>query len=433
MAVLSPFRALRYAAPPAPDLSPLIAPPYDVIDGAARRRLAAHPHNIVHVDLPEAGGSEDVYERAAAILARWVREEVLARDPTESLYVMEQDFGDAGARRTRRGLFARLRLEPFENGVVVPHERTLAAPRTDRTRLLAATRTHLSPVFFLHPDPGARIAAFVSGAATGDPVATGSLGGENRVRLWRISDAAAVQALLRLFEEQWVLIADGHHRYESALALAAEAGPAARVDHVLAFLCSVSDPGLRILPIHRLIPAPTGRTPAEVRQSLTAWFEITPVEDPGTLSSRIGAEAGRTGVFGLKFGGEPGGWIARWRDGAGIASASGGPGNGGLTGAPAPLARLDVVLLHRLVLERALGLDTAVQAGQRNIEFHDDASAVLERGRNAFLAILVNPTRLEQVIEVSRQGLRLPQKSTFFHPKVPAGLVLDPLDAPSGV
>jgi len=422
VAHLEPFRALRYTLPPAPDLTRLIAPPYDVIGPAERRRLAEHLQNVVHVDLPETVDGGDPYQDAGARLTRWIREGVLAPDPAESLYVAEQEFpGPDGAPRRRRGLFARLRLEPYATGVVIPHERTHDGPRADRTRLLAATGANLSPIFFLHPDPGARVAAITGAIAATPPVAWARVGEGETVRLWRVADRRTIDDLVGGLRDQWVLIADGHHRYESALAHHAErtaAGEGEAPGHVLAYLCSLQDPGLAILAIHRVVHSLPGFDPARVRQALAASFDLALLANRADLPHAVAAEADRAGVFGLLFGGESGGWVARWRD----AAAADSPGFEDL---PAPLRRLDVVLLQRLVFERVLGLDTGRQARQENLEYVKDAGALVDRGREASMAVLLNPTRLEQVIDAARHGLRLPQKSTFFHPKVPTGLVID--------
>jgi len=429
VAHLEAFRALRFAVPPAPDLTRLIAPPYDVIGPAMRRRLAEHPHNIVHVDLPEAGDGGDPYQEAATRLTGWIREGSLARDPTDALYVAEQEFpGPDGVPRRRRGLFARLRLEPYALGVVRPHEQTHDGPRADRTRLLAATGANLSPIFFLHPDPGGRVAAITGEIVASPPAAWARIDDGESVRLWRVAESRIVGDLVGSLRDQWLLIADGHHRYESALAHDAErraAGDGEDTGHVLAFLCSMDDPGLAILPTHRVVHSLPGFDPARVRQALAADFDLRPIASRAELPRAVSAEAGHAGVFGLLFGGESGAWLARWRDAAAESRV--------FADLPAPLRRLDVVLLQRLVFEAILGLDAGRQARQENLEYVKDASVLIERGGAASMAVLLNPTRLEQVIDAARHGLRLPQKSTFFYPKVPTGLVIDSIpNLPTG-
>jgi uncharacterized protein (DUF1015 family) len=430
VAHVEPFRALRYAVPPAPDLTPLVAPPYDVIGPDDRRRLAAHPANIVHVDLPESERGGDPYREAGERLARWLREGVLARDATDAMYVAEHEFAAPdGSLHRRRGFFARLRLEPYARGIVIPHERTHEGPRVDRTRLLAATGVNLSPIFLLHPDPGARVLSLTGAAAAAPPSAWARLGDGEQVRLWRVDDPSAVEGLSQGLRDQWVLIADGHHRYESALAHEATkraAGGEGKAGHVLAYLCSLEDPGLVVLPIHRVVRPLAGFEAARVRRALEADFELKPIADPAGLAGAVASGGGRPGVFGLLFGGETGAWVARSRHG-GEAEPP------GLADLPAPLRNLDVVVLERLVFERALGLAADRRARGDLFEYVKDAGRLIERARTASLGVLLNPTRLEQVAAIARLGHVLPQKSTYFHPKVPTGLVIDPLtESPGG-
>src|SRR5262245_35886609 len=218
MARIAPFRALRFAVGAAGELARRLAPPYDVISPERRRALAAEARNIVHLDLPE-GPPERVYEEAAARLEAWRRDGTLALDAAPAFYAAEQSFRDAaGTARRRRGFFARLALESFETGAVLPHERTLESPRRDRERLLAATRTHLSAVFLLHEDPGAAAARLLAAAADTPPerdlVDPDGCG----LRLWRLGDRGTLDGLAGSVARGWTLIADGHHRYESALA-----------------------------------------------------------------------------------------------------------------------------------------------------------------------------------------------------------------------
>ena len=424
MARLAPFRALRFDAGPPGDLARRLAPPYDVISPERRRTLAADPHNIVHLDLPE-GPPERVYEEAAARLESWRRDRTLALDPAPAFYAAEQSFKDAsGAARRRRGFFARLGLEPFEAGVVLPHERTLESPRRDRERLLAATRTHLSAVFLLHEDPGGETARLLAVAADNPPerelVDPDGCG----LRLWRLGDRATIERLGAAAGRGWTLIADGHHRYESALAYRASRRAAGRDDapDVLAFLCSAEDPGLVIGPIHRLVHRVPGLDPERAAATLRRRFVVEPTPRAG-LARALRATAAAPGAFGLLFPGRDEGLLLRWRDDE--------EGRRALLGVPEPLRQLDVVLLHRLVFEEALGLSPEAQAGSDHLEYVKVEAALLRGVEQASCGVLLNPTRLAQVVEVSRKGLRLPPKSTYFQPKVPSGIVLDPLDPPA--
>jgi uncharacterized protein (DUF1015 family) len=420
---IEPFQALRFASPAGGSTARCLAPPYDVLDAAERRALAEDPCNIVHVDLPESPAGGDRYQAAAALLNRWIDTGVLVRDRTPSYYVLEQRFRDPqGAERTRRGFFARLFLEPLEGGSVLPHERTLESPRRDREALLAATRTHLSAVFMLHPDPGGVVAAALREVAAAPPAvaAADPCGGD--LRLWCVPRAPTIDLLTRRLAAGWALIADGHHRYESALAYQTSRREAGQEDAatILVYLCGDSDPGLRIAPIHRLVRGVSGFDAARFRDELAPWFDLQPMAR-GSLAPALAAEAGRPGVFGFLFPGSSEGFLGRWRDGAGLDRPV-------FASVPEALRRLDVILLHRLVLEDLLGIGAEAQRRQQNIEYVKNA-ALLERGvASADFGVLLNPTRLDQVVEVSRMGLRLPQKSTFFHPKVTSGLVLDRLE-----
>jgi uncharacterized protein (DUF1015 family) len=417
---VEPFRALRYSPDIASRLGEVLAPPYDVITPAERARLAAHPENIVHVDLPVAADGADRYAVAASILGRWVRDGILVRDPEPAYYLCEQTFCvERGGIGRRLGLFARLGLEPLDSGVVVPHEKTHEGPRVDRLHLLEATRTHISPLLLLHSDPGGEVVRLLGRLTETPPTAAAPAGDTGGCRLWRLSDPGLVQRIHDGLGRSWVLIADGHHRYESALEYDRLHGGEAP-GSVLACLCSLEDPGVRVLPIHRRIHGLPAFDAARVRAGLSGWFDLEPVAAPSDLPAVVASRAARPGSFGLMFGGETGAWIASWREGAGLELPT-------LAGLAAALRRLDVILLHRLVLEVTLGLSLEAQARQDHLEYVKDVADLQRGARAAQLSVLMNPTPIEQVMTVARAGLRLPQKSTFFDPKVPSGLVLDPM------
>ena len=424
MSTIAPFRALRFAVAAPGELAQRLAPPYDVISPERRRILAADPHNIVHLDLPE-GPAERIYADAAARLEAWRRDGTLALDAAPAYHLAEQSFKDAsGTARRRRGFFARLRVEPFEAGSVLPHERTLESPRRDRERLLAATRTHLSAVFLLHEDPGGTVARLLASASETAPerelVDPDGCG----LRLWRLADRGAINRLTAAAGRGWTLIADGHHRYESALAYRQERRAAGRDDaaDVLAFLCSAEDPGLVIGPIHRLVRGVPRLDPERVASALTGRFAVDRRPREG-LAAALREAAASPGVFGLLFPGRSEALLLRWRDDE--------EGRRALQGLPEPLRSLDVVLLHRLVFEEAFGLSPQAQAGGDHLEYVKDEAGLLRGVEQAVCGVMLNPTRLAQVVEVSKSGLRLPPKSTYFQPKVPSGIVLDPLDAPA--
>ena len=429
MPTISPFRALSYAPGLRRRLDHLFAPPYDVQTPEQRDALAArHPRSIVHLDLPRAPEGVDPYRASATLLGEFIRDGTFVQEDRPAFYLLEQRYrAPSGEERVRRGFFARLRLEPLEGGIVFPHERTHDEPRLDRKRLLAATRTHLSAVFLLHPDPGGGVARLMRERA-----ATGELFAEAR------DDEGTVSRVVRLGEERdgaflvdrlsatWALIADGHHRYESALAYRDErrAAGAADAETVLACFCSLEDRGLSIFPIHRLVHSLGGLDPREFTTRLSDLFSITSFDTERALSAALAERRGRPGAFGMALSGDPGLLLLQWNEGAGLDRVE-------MASIPGPLRGLDVILLHRLVLEGILGITPEAQARQRNLDYVKDAREVFDRVRQgrAQIGLILNPTRIEQVVDVTRSGLRLPQKSTYFYPKVPTGLVLDPLDS----
>jgi uncharacterized protein (DUF1015 family) len=339
MAVVKPFRAERYDEQSAGPLEQLVAPPYDVISPEERSELLARsPYNVVHLTLP------DSEEQAGAAIADWRRRGVLARDEEPAYWFLSQDYvGPDGVARNRSGLVASLRAEPYESRVVLPHERTHSGPKEGRLRLLRATRTELEPIFLLYEgdplEPPAREPDLQSG---GD-------------KLWRIGDAPS-------FEQTELLIADGHHRYETALAYAQEGGS----PYLMVVLVPTRQEGLTIFPTHRVAEHVNGAGG-------------TPIDEPGDEL--------------------PG--VVLYRDGRYELLAGDG---------------LDVDIVERIAPQ---GVTYTSQRG--------DAVATVDRG-DAEAAFLLRPTRIEDVWEVARRGDTMPQKSTYFFPKLTSGLLFHPLD-----
>jgi uncharacterized protein (DUF1015 family) len=344
MATIGPFRAVRYDESKAGTLDELTAPPYDVIGPDERERyLARSPFNVVHLTIP---ASED---DAARLWRDWRRESVLRDEPEPAYWVLSQDYvGPDGVARTRNGIVASLRIEPYENGVVLPHERTHAGPKEGRLRLLRALRAQLEPIFLLYD---------------GDPIAVPgrepdlAVGGD---RLWRIDD----DALSERFAATQLLIADGHHRYETALAFHAEDGTEASA-WMMVVLVSTAEEGLTIFPTHRLAASLNG-------------VSGTPIPEPG--ADLPGVVLYRRGDYELVEG-----------DG------------------------LDVEVVDALVSE-----------GVTYTADREAAVAAVDRGE-AEAAFLLRPTRIEDVFTRAREGRVMPQKTTYFYPKLTSGLLFHPL------
>lgn len=415
-----PFQGERYAA--TDRLSALIAPPYDVVSRDDRARLAARdPHNIVHLMLPEAppgvggpGGGvgardDDRYAHAAALLASWRAAGVLRRDPAQSVYVVAQDYQlPTGEQRTRIGMLAALRAEPFAARRVRPHERTHAAPKADRLALLRATRANVESIFLLAPDVDGALARALVQYASGVPAARAELDGV-AIRLWVVSGERAAE-LARLAGRAQLYIADGHHRYETAVAYAQEHPTA---DRVLSFIVSARDPGLTILPTHRIIFG-AGRDPPQLVLAWREWFEVGRVAPCMDRVERL-AELGR----------ERTACIVAFPDAYDVtlvlkptASLESVPG----LGRSAAVRALDIARIEALVVQHILGAGPATPS----LAYSPDPRAAFDavRSGRAAAAVLVNPTKVTEVFAVADAGDVMPPKSTYFVPKVPSGLVV---------
>ena len=406
-----PFRGERYRA--TERLSALIAPPYDVITPEQRGRYAAwDSHNIVHIMLPEAMSHEDRYARAAALLAEWRAQGVLVTDAEPSVYVLSQEYQPPGGpARTRLGVFAAVAAEPYETGRVKPHEKTHAGPKADRLALLRTTRTNLESIFLIAPDADGALAAELAGIAKTAPTTRAELDGV-RIKLWVVGGGAASR-ISHLSSLSSLYIADGHHRYETAVAYAQE-NPAA--DRVLALIVSARDKGLTILPTHRLIFGP-GRDPQALLERWRRFFDVgslAPGADPVAGLAQLGARGTACLVV--------------TRDGPAVTLVlkSDAPLDAvpGLSPSPAVRA-LDVAVVEELVVKEILGLDTSTPTLTYTPDAREALPAV-SRG-SATCAVLLNPPTVEQVFAVADAGEVMPQKSTYFIPKVPSGLVLRPL------
>jgi uncharacterized protein (DUF1015 family) len=431
---LRAFRALRYDPEAVADLGTVIAPPYDVIGPELHRTLLARdPHNSVRLDLPETVGGEDPderYRRAARTLTGWRTDGTLRKDPRPSVYVYEQAYRVPGTdlERTQRGFFARLRLEPFGgDGSVLPHERTLSGPKEDRYRLLRATSLNTSPVVGLYEDRTGGVAAVLAEVTGSTPAADVTDDDGVRHRLWVVADegeGSRARALLDAAAAGPVFIADGHHRYETALryrderrTASTETDPA--FDFLLMLFLDAADQ-LTVLPTHRVVRGLGDDGVASLVDRLGELFTVTPVEAQELVERFEGAGglAGGNGQFGLLT--RAGGYalVARRAALAGPEGASGGPA----------VQALDVTLLAT-ALERLAGIDADAVAHGALVYTKSAAEAARLVGEcrdGADAAFLLEPTPVASILAVAREGDVMPQKSTYFYPKALTGLLLNP-------
>jgi uncharacterized protein (DUF1015 family) len=419
MADVQPLRALHYDLPTVGELADVVAPPYDVIDPEQRAALAARsPYNVVRIDLPQDG--DDPYAGAARLLEQWLAAGAVVRDDQPALWALTQEYtGPDGRRLTRDGFFARVRVEQYGAGRIRPHERTHPGPKEDRLRLTRATRANLSPIFSLYSDPEreawAVLAPVMQQAPWGE--VTDEEGTTHRV--WRVADPAAIDAVQDALRDAELLIADGHHRYETARVYADEIGGQGDHRYVLMYLVALQDEGLTVFPTHRLV---TGLKQDPAKQealaaTLREQFDIVAI-DKSQLRPPDGDGPLTMGYIDSHF---QQAFRLTLKDQA-IADRA-------LAGMPAPYRRLDTAVLEALLLKGPLGLtedDISHLNGLGYSRTDEEALALVESGEYD-AAFFLRASPVEQVRDVAEAGVNMPPKSTFFYPKVLTGLLFNPL------
>ncbi len=427
------FRALRYDLGHVGSLSDVIAPPYDVIGSELRDQLyKRHPANVIRLILNrEEPGDDDAnnrYTRAARFLKNWRNEGVLFTEPDPAVYVYHQVFRHAGAARTRRGFMARVRLERFGEGKIYPHEETLAGPKADRLLLTKACKANLSQIFGLYPDPRSEAQDLLESAISGKtPLeATDHLGVVHR--LWPVTDMRVATMLAGAVGPKPVFIADGHHRYETACnyrdQLAAEGSLTANhpANFVLMMCVGMSDPGMLVLPTHRLFRGLPAMTSAELLARLGDSFTTHLAGEGADLASNVWEEietADDQGTLGL-FTAKDERWVLASITDAGRARMS------QLAPEHSTAWRaLGVAVLHRLVVESLLASPNLPKP--RYVHQVEEVVTGLE-SEEFQLAALVMPATVEQIRTISEHHERMPAKSTYFYPKLLSGLVINPLE-----
>jgi uncharacterized protein (DUF1015 family) len=422
---IQPFAALHFEAKRVESLDRVIAPPYDLIDSTLQERLYERsPNNIVRLELSRAA---DPYADAAATLTQWRSNGTLVRWPTPAVYFCTQHFDHAGRKLTRSGLIARVQLEEFATGRILPHERTFSKAKEDRLRLLEATRTNISSIFGLYPAGDAELARLIAEVAQREPVlaATDDLGIKHAIRaLDRPEEIAIVQ---RALEAPRILIADGHHRYETALeyrrrqrVIAGISSGGQPSDYAMMTLVAFDDPGLVILPTHRLVRRISADALAAFAQRLTEDFAIEEFIDRDRF---LGELAGRgRGAIGAAVRGDQILRIVTLKRPSALAAV--------LPDAPIAVRELDVAILHGLILDRICGITTEEVRKGGNLEYTTDAPGALAEvsAGKADGAFLMNPPTVADIERVSSAGATMPEKSTYFFPKLITGLVMNPLE-----
>ncbi len=441
MAEVLGFRGVRYNPRHVDDFDLVVCPPYDVLTPELQDELYRRsPYNVVRLELgktfPDDSDRNNRYTRAARTLREWLERGILIQDREECVYYTEEDYrGEFGEPLTRRGFIARVRLEDPESGVYFPHERTLSAPKEDRLRLMEAVRANLSPIFSLYDDPQIVVLRDLEAMAIGQPPLITVRADDGVVtRMWKIADPLLVGEVSRRMADKGFVIADGHHRYETALKyrnLMRERNPGYTGrepwNYVMMYLSNLSAPGLAVFPTHRAVFGLRGFSAPDFLRRVEEDFAVEVFSREEDLLERMKAYRREGHAFGLVIKGDPVLRLLVLRDEARVRRALKGK-------APRVVQTLDVTILHALVLETLLGIDRKAQEEQRNLRYVKGSRELIRLVREdpeIQLGFLMNPTRLQEVRDVAMAGERMPQKSTFFYPKLLTGLVMHLLFDPA--
>jgi uncharacterized protein (DUF1015 family) len=416
MAEIEPLRALHYDPAKTGGLQDVVAPPYDVIAPEQRAELESRsPCNVVRIDLPLG---EDRYRHAAELFEAWQADGVIVRDDEPALWVIVQDYvGPDGTPRSRGGFLARVRVEPYGTGRIRPHERTHPGPKQDRLALTRATRANLSPILSLFSDRSGRARAALMPASSGAPWAETTDDDGTHTRLWRVADRDAIGTVKGVVADAELLIADGHHRYETARVYADEVGGEGPHRYVLMCLVAFEDPGLTVFPTHRLVRGLRPQQHEALADALRRDFDIEPLPETAALLPAAG-DGIRIGCLD-SHSCKP--FMLRLKR---LAIA-----DDALADHAEPYRRLDTAVLEALILKGALGMTDADIDGLAELGYARDSghAVALVRTGEYDVAFFMAPTPVERVRAVAAAGDSMPPKSTYFFPKVPTGLVFNPL------
>ncbi len=421
MAHVEPLQALHYDPAVAGPLQDLAAPPYDVIDPAQRAELASRaPHNVVRIDLPEDPDGGDMYAHAAALLEDWRAEGALVRDDEPALWAIVQDYtGPDGRTLTRNGFFARVRVEDYGPGTIRPHERTHPGPKEDRLRLTRATQANLSPIFSLYSDPELKAWQALEPATHEAPFGEVTDADGTHNRLWRIADPDAIAAVQTAIADAELLIADGHHRYETARVYADEIGGEGPHRYVLMCLVALQDEGLTVFPTHRLVDGLKGTDkPETLGATLKQHFDIEEIAADDLVPPGDGDGTIQMGYMDSHF---KRAFRLTLKDQS-IADEA-------LPDMPEPYRRLDTAVLEALVLTGPLQLsedDISHLHGLGYARSFEEARELVESG-TFDAGFFLRGIPVTQIQDIAAAGVNMPPKSTYFFPKVPTGLLFNPL------
>lgn len=415
MAEVRPLKALHYNLEKVGSLQDVTAPPYDVIDQEQRSKLLGQsPYNVVEIDLPEG---EDRYSRAAEALLSWLNEDIVERDSEPAYWLLTQTYKTpTGQELTRHGIFGRVRVADYAPGVIRPHERTHAGPKEDRLRLTRATKTNLSPIFSLYSDPNAEIWKLAEPVTEAQPWSEVTDSDGTVHRLWRLDSSEQIDQITTLFEGRELLIADGHHRYETALTYAREVGGEGDHQYTMMCLVAMEDPGMTVFPTHRLVGKLGLEELKQLESAVESSFERTTV-DLGALQ-----EPASNGVVKLGYVRDGNAELLTLKSEDLVSDL--------LTNHSAAYRSLNTAVLESLVFKSALGRDQEELAHSGSIAYCKDLQEAVELVKNDSYqaAFLLSAAPMEQIRAIAAAGETMPPKSTYFFPKLLSGMLFSPLE-----
>lgn len=426
MAEIKGYKGLRFNCEKAGKIEELVCPPYDIISDQQREEyIKTNPHNIIRLELPKG---DDKYNKAAEILKDWLENGILIKEDKPAIYIYEEEFTAYGERKAIKGIICRVKLEEFSKGIILPHEFTLSKAKEDRLNLMKATNCNFSQIYSLYMDGGKNTLGKIDSLSKSEPDIQLQDNDNVTHRMWIIKDEKAIADICSDFTDRKLYIADGHHRYETALnyrnylreqGLAKE-GDAC--DYQMMMLVDMEHPGLVVFPTHRLVRNLDSFNAERVIDGCKEYFDVTEHSDINTIESTL-MELYNQGKKAYAFycGGSSYKLLVL-KDTNIIKKL--------LPNASTATQQLDVTILHTLILEKIFGIDAENMAKQINLTYtkiFDEAISSVQQG-NSQCAFILNPTRVSEIREVASNGEKMPQKSTYFYPKMITGLVMNQLE-----
>lgn len=416
MAEIKAFKGMRYTSA-AGDLNALVCPPYDIISDSQREKyIEENPCNIIRLELPKGG--EGRYKEAGQTLKDWLDKEILSCDKEDSIYVYEMLFSANGVRNRLKGFVSLVKLVDFSEGIVLPHEETLSKAKEDRFNLMSETFCNFSQIYSLYMDEDGSVYGMIDGCSKGTPDMEITDPDGTVHRMWKVSDSGVIKSVTEAFTDKKLYIADGHHRYETALNFHKKHGTESS-GYIAMMLVNMENKGLVVFPTHRIVKGLENFSAEKVIEDCKPYFDIA--EAPG--EERMQAALNKFYDEGKKafamYAGYGKCYVMTLKDGDAVKKL--------LPDMSEAYCGLDVTVLHSLVLERILGIDKENMANQKNLTYTRSRQEALEAVDmdGADCSFILNPTKVSEIRDVAAAGEKMPQKSTYFYPKLITGLVMN--------